>query len=172
VDDLESRVQELLDREAIRDVLARYCRGVDREDAESLEVVYHDDALDSHGEFVGGPKDFVPWAFGKARGSVRTIQHSLGTIVIDLQGDVAYTEAYFSAPSVTLDDPPELVTLIGRYVDRFERRNGEWRIARRVVVKDARNRVPLVDIEEPYEQARRDRDDWVYRIRTESEARA
>ncbi len=39
--------------EAIRQAALRYCRGVDRLDAELMFSAYHDDATDDHGVFVG-----------------------------------------------------------------------------------------------------------------------
>lgn len=42
-------LDELLDREAIRDCLARYCRGVDRLDRALLLSTYWPGAEDDHG---------------------------------------------------------------------------------------------------------------------------
>ena len=56
-------LRELLDRQAILDCIHRYCRGVDRFDREMVLSVYHPDAIDHHGVFVGGPEAFVDWAF-------------------------------------------------------------------------------------------------------------
>jgi hypothetical protein len=160
-------LEELADRESIRDVLARYCRGIDRLDEDLLRSVYHPDAIDDHGGYVGGVDGFVEWAFSKMAGREYG-QHSLGTVIIDLDGDVAFTESYFTSSSVARqkgDSPRMLSVLSGRFVDRFERRDGIWRIARRIVVKDLRQQSPLNDIQEPLQQSRDGRDDWAYRIR-------
>ena len=58
---LQTMVQELHDREAIRDCVARYCRGVDRFDRELILSAFHPDATDEHGKFVGNPREFVAW---------------------------------------------------------------------------------------------------------------
>ena len=42
-------LRQLLDRQAIEDVLFRYCRGVDRGDAALIASAYHPDAIDEHG---------------------------------------------------------------------------------------------------------------------------
>ena len=47
--------QQLADREAIRDVAIRYCRGVDRLDVDVLKSAYWPDATDHHGDFVATP---------------------------------------------------------------------------------------------------------------------
>jgi hypothetical protein len=44
---------ELADREAIRECLYRYCRGVDRLDADMIRSAYWPDCVDNHLEFTG-----------------------------------------------------------------------------------------------------------------------
>jgi hypothetical protein len=161
-------VQELLDREAIRIALGNYCRGVDRGDWELLATVYHDDAVDDHGDFYGGPEGFI--AFCKEHGAKSlTMQHSLGTIIIELDGDAAYSESYFQLSSVKKpvgSEPPLMSLLFGRYLDRFERREGTWRIAKRIVVKDFRHLQPVNDIGEKYKLAQGAPNDLVYELRS------
>ena len=45
----DREVQELLDKQAIHEVMIRYCRGLDRMDAELVGSAYHPDAHDDHG---------------------------------------------------------------------------------------------------------------------------
>jgi hypothetical protein len=163
----EAVLQELVDKEAIRSVLYRYCRAVDRGDAELLATVYHPDATDNHGAYVGPAAGFIEWAVRNGGVLFETIQHSLGTIIIQIEGDVAYSEAYFSSPGVMKpgeDGTRMLANLTGRYIDRFECRQGEWRIAQRVVVKDFRHVQPLNDtFDDKYVLAQRGKSDLVYR---------
>jgi hypothetical protein len=49
----------------------------------------------------------------------------------------------------------------GRYLDRFERRNGEWSIARRMVVNDYTDARVLHDLDEPYPLSQWGQDDLV-----------
>ena len=119
----------LLDRMAIQDCLTRYCRGVDRFDGELILSCYHPDAIDDHGEFVGSPKDFVEWLFDlHTRGQIST-QHCITNQSCEIEGDIAHTETYYQFNARNLDE--SLWIAGGRYIDRFERRNGEWRIANR-----------------------------------------
>ena len=53
--------EEMADREAIRDCLYRYSRGVDRCDEEMLRSVYWEDALDDHCLFVGRREELIAW---------------------------------------------------------------------------------------------------------------
>jgi SnoaL-like domain len=140
---LEARLKLIEDRQAIHDVIVRYCRGVDRNDPELVEAAFHDDAIDNHfgvvlpfREAIGTLK--AARAGSNSPPSKTTSMHNLGNILIELDGDVARCESYVN---VMVRIPQEAGGAIdwlhaGRYVDRFERRNGDWRIAHRTVVYD------------------------------------
>jgi len=132
-------LEELADREAIRHCLARYCRGIDRLDEDLLQSVYWDGAMDDHVNFVGTGQDFIPHVFG-ALGPMRQTQHLIGNILIDMDGKSAahcetYFQAFHSIPKGS-DGGAQDLFVGGRYVDRFEKRDDEWRIASRVVIID------------------------------------
>lgn len=131
----QADLQALLDREAIRDCLHRYCRGIDRADEAALRSAYWPDAEDSHGAFQGSAEGFIAQALARLRAGGRRV-HSIGNILIELHGDAAAVESYFLALQSGAADPELETFLCGRYVDRFERRQGEWRVARRTVVYD------------------------------------
>jgi ketosteroid isomerase-like protein len=126
------RVRELLDRQEILDCIHRYCRAVDRFDRELLLSVYHPDAVDDHGVFVGGPKAFVEWAFDYHRQFQEVTHHIVTNHHCELDGDTAHTETYWIFSGINRQGPPSIH--FGRYIDRFERRNGKWAIAARVCV--------------------------------------
>jgi hypothetical protein len=133
----EDRLQSLLDREAIRDVLMRYSRGIDRCDRALLESVYWPEAVDDHGSFTGKALDFIDWALGVLQTMDQT-SHMLGNILIRLNGDCAYVETYFEAYHRIRRESgsPYDAVLGGRYVDRMERRGDEWRIGDRLAIYD------------------------------------
>ena len=146
-------LQQLLDRDAIRDVLNRYCRSIDRADAAALASAYHPDAQETHGNHTGDAAAFRSRAVRNTQERFLRMHHSLGTINIDLAGDVAYSEAYFAAGCVlrpAQDHKPMITVLHGRYLDRFERRDGAWKIAKRTVVKDYRDVRAVDDPPEQY----------------------
>jgi ketosteroid isomerase-like protein len=128
-------LQSLLDREAIRDCLLRYCRGIDRCDEQALRSAYWEDATDCHGAWNGSAAGFIEQALTRLRQGGRRV-HQLTNVLIDLHGDVAAVESSFFALQATAAQPDRETFLCGRYVDRFERRNGEWRVAARTVVYD------------------------------------
>lgn len=128
-------LQQLLDREAIRDCLHRYCRGIDRVDEQALRSSYWPDATDSHGAYRGSASGFIDQALRKLRAGGRRV-HAVTNIQIELNGDVAAVESYFIALQNGAEAPALQTFLVGRYLDRFEKRTGEWRVAARTVAYD------------------------------------
>ena len=128
-------LQMLLDREAIRDCLYRYCRGIDRCDEAALRSVYWEDATDCHGTWNGSASGFIDQALLRLRAGGRRV-HQISNVLINLHGDAAAVESSFIAFQSTNAQPTLATLLCGRYVDRFERRSGEWRVATRTVVYD------------------------------------
>lgn len=129
-------IAELADREAIRECLYRYARGVDRLDADMLRSAYWPDASDTHLEFKGNVEQFIAWAFPIMRGMDQTM-HMIGNVLITLHGARADVESYFYGyHRVTLKGQKMDVVGSGRYLDRFEKRGEEWRIVERLVMTD------------------------------------
>ncbi len=130
-------VQALLDREAIRECIFGYCRGIDRLDEAALRASYWPDATDSHGAYQGSATGFIDMALIKLPESSRMVHH-VGNLSIELRGQQAAVETYFLAWQ--RDRKPgggeQETFLSGRYVDRFEKRGDAWRVAARVVVYD------------------------------------
>jgi len=131
-------LQELLDREAIRDVLVRYCRGVDRLDRELIASVYWPGAEDDHGPlFRGTAEQFIERAMSRA-GLLEQTQHILGQSTFVFDGDVAHVETYAGAyHRIRREGATPYDLLVGaRLLDRFEKRGGEWRVAYRKLLTD------------------------------------
>ena len=165
----QAALSDLLDRAAIREVLARYCRAADRCDEELLRSCYHADAVDQHGRFAGPASDFASWVIGVQRASSITTQHAMSNVVIELAGGTAWVESAFMATHVRPPDEGSgeqfLDTFWGRYVDRFENRDGVWAIASREVVHDWSERRacgPPMPHAGSYRAGRRDRGDASY----------
>ena len=161
-------VQALLDRQAIRDVVLRYCRGIDRLDLELVRDCYHPDATDEHGTFRGTRDEYVDWV-GGVLGRFTGTMHLVANQLVELDGDIARSETYGVA--YHHGDPPDdhrrNFTTGFRYVDRFERRDGEWRIATRVAVREWTHTVTaeqqvIIPPERDGRRGQRDRTDAVY----------
>jgi hypothetical protein len=135
--DMQKSLEEFLQKEAIREQLYRYCRAVDRGDKELMRQVYHPDATDNHGVFEGRASEFVELDVEQVMPGLKITQHLIGNVLIELEGDVARVESYvFASHRVQQADGLHDIVVWGRYLDRFERRAGEWRIAHRQCVFD------------------------------------
>jgi hypothetical protein len=130
-------LDQLLAEQAIRRVLATYVRGVDRIDIELVRDCYWPDATDTHGPFTGVRDEFCVWVESLLKRHTMTM-HCLTTslIDVDVDGDRASAETYGVAYHCgePADDHRWNNVAGFRYLDRFERRDGDWRIAARVTV--------------------------------------
>ena len=134
-------LEELSAREQIRDALVRYTRGVDREDLELVRSVFHEDAHIQFPESLhqGSLEGFMNFASAEMPRFQRT-RHAITNTLIDFDGpDVAYVETYLHADhqgSETHHWKTSIIELWARYLDKFEQRDGAWKIARRELVVD------------------------------------
>lgn len=157
-------VKRLVDQAAILGALHRYCRGVDRADAELTRSAYHPDATDDHGGFKGPAHDFAVRVNASHASRWSSTMHVVANHSCVFDGDVADAETYVIAYLRRLDGA-HLDVVGGRYIDRFECRQGDWRIARRVYVCEWSAVVPagqsMIDAG-AYTRGRRDREDLSY----------
>lgn len=167
--DLTARVQVLLDERDIREVLLRYCRGVDRCDAALIASCYHEDAVDDHGSwFVDGP-DVARLVVEAVKPGSAVAMHFVGNMQVEVEGDTAFAESYLLAfRTYDKDGHSYNRTRAARFIDRFERRKGQWRISERVVADDWDRVDEVLQRQEGHESFRRgskDQNDPVYAIR-------
>jgi hypothetical protein len=125
-----------LDREQIRDCLARLARGEDRRDAALLSAAYWPDATDDHGIFVGTFQEYLAWVVPGAPAVLVTL-HTLGQSLIDLRGNSAVVETHVTAyHRINMGTEERDIVIGGRYLDRLEQRDREWRVAKRTMLYD------------------------------------
>jgi SnoaL-like domain len=147
-------IEEISARLEIRQCLARYCRGVDRRDSAMLKSVYHADGTDDHSIFVGRGHDFADFLIDLLNKEKNPSTHQVTISMICVHGpDHADVESYYIAHQAMSDaqtGAPLLLNTGGRYLDKFERRNGAWKIAKRICTIDwSRRHLPG----EPWEGA-------------------
>src|SRR3954447_23808573 len=127
---LESKVRYLTDRLEILDCVASHARGCDRFDSELLASAYHDNGVDEHGYAINpGPK-YPEWANTQHGAGSQQNMHNITTHSCDIDGDVAHAESYVIGLFLNPDGKTARL-IAGRYADRLERGNGEWKIALR-----------------------------------------
>lgn len=136
---MDSEGEELavfLEREKIRDCIARLARGEDRRDAAMISASYWPDSRSDYGVFEGSFDEYLAWVVPGSE-AIKNTQHILGQTVIELDGDSARAETHVVSYHRVDMGPEERDTCIGgRYLDRLERRGGEWRIANRLMLYD------------------------------------
>lgn len=160
-------IKDQKDRSEIHDCLLRYTRGVDRHDRELMLSAYWPDAFDEHGVAEGYAADFVDWAIGWHGEYQTKHHHAISNHNVELDGDTAHAETYYLFWGENKEAPPQLS--FGRYVDRFEKREGEWRIAHRVCVNELTATLTPIEIPDQWKELmfktgpnRRDKTDVSY----------
>jgi hypothetical protein len=129
--DLEAEVRDLTARRDIYDAVCNYMRGQDRLMPALQRSAFHDDAYVDCGLFAGDADGFVEFAQGFL-GKLKQSQHVIGQVHIQVEGDVAHGEVYFFAQHRILEQGIEMDLFVaGRYIDRYEDRDGGWKIAKR-----------------------------------------
>jgi len=135
--DRDQKLDAMIAQHEIHGVLMRYARGVDRADAALLKSCYHPDAIEEHGStYVGPAHEYIDGAIPRIR-AMGIMCHYLCNVHIELDGDTAYTEAYVLTFARFDNDGKSTDTLTGgRLCDRFERRDGVWKIRHRKLAFD------------------------------------
>jgi hypothetical protein len=123
--------------EEIRQAVLRYCRGVDRLDAELMFSAYHPDATDDHGTYVGSARGLCDHVVRSHRRYEATL-HCVLNHAIDFVNDATATGEVYNIVYLrqVVDGELLLHTWWGRYLDRYEERDGRWAIAHRVCVHE------------------------------------
>jgi hypothetical protein len=149
VGNLDPRVAYLQDRGEIFDVAMRYVRGADRHDKDLARSAFWPDATISYGEPMGRDA-FIDWN-ERALSDYAAHQHHVTGQTVDFDGDTAHVESYvlyFLVPRDRTVDEPGTATPgralesektrlgSGRFIERWERRGGEWKILIREYVED------------------------------------
>ena len=139
-----ARLELLAERQDILDCLNRFSRGLDRFDRAVFLSAFHPDATIAAGVFVGGPVPLYDWASAMHdQGQIAT-HHNLLNHSCEIAGHTAHTETYYLFVGRNRDETNWIAG--GRYIDRLERRNGEWRIALRTTVIEWSGVVPTMPL--------------------------
>ena len=134
----ETAVQELADRQAITDLLYRYCRAMDRIDHELGYSIWHADGTADYGAniYQGSGYGFVDHVCEQHRKTL-THSHQMTNIIITLNGDTAASEGYhIAALRIMRGEQEHEITVRGRYIDTWSKRAGKWGIDHRLTIRD------------------------------------
>lgn len=164
---LQRDVRYLLDRTEILDCISRHARGCDRHDIDLITAAYHRDGVDEHGYAINAGPEYAAWANKTHAETSRVHTHNITTHTCEIDGDIAHAESYAIVVLVGPDSKSAQV-ITGRYIDRLERRDGQWRISVRrstvegMFIADARVLGSSFFTEKGYLVGTRDRTDLSY----------
>jgi hypothetical protein len=133
---LTARLEYLIAKEELHDLNMRYCRAADRTDIELWRTVFHADATDDHGIFRGNAWEFGDMILPLMRERFAGTHHFIGNERFVIEGDRAEGEVSVFSLKSPKSNPRQAELVTARYLDRYERRNGEWRISHRQAVVD------------------------------------
>jgi hypothetical protein len=153
------------DRQAITDLIYRYCRAVDRIDAELGYSIWHEDAVADYrdGIYQGSGKGFIDFVCTQHRRAL-VHTHQVSNILIELDGDRAASESYVTSTLRFMKDGQlKQVTTWGRYIDQWSKRDGRWGIDKRIAIRDFDEIRDVVAGSNPT-SSKRDRSDPSYTV--------
>lgn len=137
----EKAFRQLIDKDAIRDLVLCYSRAIDRKDIELLRDLYTQDATDTHGTTFDGSADAYCDFIAGALPFMQYSGHHVCNHMISVEGDQGNGEVYALAyhyfpdserPGKWLED-----FMAVRYIDNYRRcADGKWRFSKRVVTYD------------------------------------
>ena len=167
LDTIARDVRYLMDRTEILDCISRHARGQDRHDVDLITSAYHADGVDEHGHAVNPGPEYGAWANETHARTSRVHTHNITTHSCEIDGDTAHAESYVIVVLVSVDSKSaQFIT--GRYIDRLERQDGQWRIGVRrstvegMFVADARVLTSSFFADQGYLVGTRDRSDLSY----------
>ncbi len=133
----KNTMETVIAKQDISDVIMRYARAIDRADGPLLHGCYHDDAIEEHGNTYNGPAhDYIDGAMERImKGDV--MMHLIGNLHIGLESELAWVETYvLTFARFDKEGEPWDTLTGGRIFDKFEKRDGEWKIAHRKMALD------------------------------------
>ena len=140
-------LQQLLDKEAIRELVLCYSRAIDRKDIALLRSLYTEDATDTHGDtYDGSAEGFADYVESTMQYMFYSGHHACNHL-ISVDGDEAsgevYALAYHIVPGPEGRRDEDFMAV--RYLDNYRRcQDGRWRFAKRLVTYDVTRRRPFL----------------------------
>ena len=164
----DARLETLLSKQAILEVIYRYCRGLDRMDRDLALSVWHPGGTADYGEemYVGTGEGFIDWVWQQHAGFERH-SHQITNVLIEVDSERASSEAYVTvALRTTVRDRIIETVSRGRYLDRWSRRDNIWAIDHRIHITDftSTHDLPTSEWSAGSPRSRRDRSDPSYEV--------
>ena len=156
--------QTVADKLAIRDVLSRYCRGLDRMDkAMAYSVFSADCSAHYYDMFEGSGHGFIDWAW-EVHANMSRHSHQITNALIEVDDSSAVSESYVTVVLWTNAQVPDEITCRGRYLDRWQKRADSWQIVAREHILDTQSTNGIPNAEAVNQQSRRDTADPSFKL--------
>ena len=125
------------DRQAITELLYRYCRAVDRIDPALGHSIWHNNSIADYGDFYHGDGACVIDLICQQHKKTLYHTHQMSNVIIQLDGDNAGSESYVTAVlRIQNGDETKQMTVWSRYIDQWSRQNGQWGLDKRIALRD------------------------------------
>ena len=125
---LSDSLETYVAKQAITELLYRYCHAVDRIDTELASGIWHSDGVAYYEDiFEGTGSGVLEFVFDQHRKADAT-SHQLANVLIEVEGDRATSESYVTA---CIRSGGHDITVRGRYSDAWWFRSGRWGIDER-----------------------------------------
>jgi ketosteroid isomerase-like protein len=127
-----ARLQTLVDKQAICDVLAEFCERMDSYDIDGVARLFTEDCVTDYGPGAGGPLSGVERfriRLFKVQGQFAQTHHQLGQVRVDVAGDAASSVTYVT--SSHRDRNGNRYDSRQQYHDQWIRTGAGWRIQSR-----------------------------------------
>jgi hypothetical protein len=125
--ELLATVRYLKDRQDILDCIQRESRARDRQDVAQIESCWWADGVDEHGPVITRVPDYARRANMGHAMNFNMTSHNITNHICEITGDTAHCESYVVGGLFWLDNQKTTIAF-GRYLDRLEKRGGEWRL--------------------------------------------
>jgi hypothetical protein len=127
LDELLTTVRYLKDRQDILDCIVRESNARDRQDVDAINACWWPEGVDEHGAVITGAADYAERANMGHRMMFDATAHSITNHLCEIDGNTANCQSYVVG-GLSWKDTTTTTIGIGRYLDRLEKRDGEWRL--------------------------------------------
>ena len=136
LEQMQIQVETLQAKQALHELVANYCTGVDRRDRVLLEALWWPEATMDFGVFVGPAAQFCELICAD-NPAMEISFHFTSNELFEIDGDQAVGRHYVIGMSSLLVDGVATQQLVGgRYLDKYARREGVWTFSKRLFVLD------------------------------------
>ncbi|MET0239766.1 MAG: nuclear transport factor 2 family protein [Sphingobium sp.] len=127
---LREAVRDVKDRQDVFACIQRESWARDRQDIDAINGCWWPEGVDEHGPIVTNAADYAKRANLGHSMNFNMTSHNITNQLCELDGDTAYCESYVIGGLFWLDGKTTTIAF-GRYLDRLEKREGEWRMLTR-----------------------------------------